>query len=810
MKISYNWLQTYLPIQLSVDECSTILTSIGLEVESIAHIEAIKGSLKGLVVGEVVGVQPHPNADKLKVTQVYIGQVNYLQIICGASNVAAGQKVVVATIGTTIYPTQATPITIGLATIRGVKSYGMICAEDEIGVGGSHSGVIILPDACVPGDAVVNYFEPYTDDVLEIGLTPNRMDAMSHLGVAKDVCAYLTHHKKSVYAVKYSYGNSFMVDVAALPPIKVHIQNPTVCKRYSAICLAGIVVQPSPQWLIHRLSAIGIRSINNVVDVSNYILHETGQPIHVFDADAIQGNTVVVRNAEANSPFIALDGKERRLDVEDLMICNATEAMAIAGVFGGQASGVTEGTKNIFIESAWFSPAHIRKTSIRYGLRTDAAMRFEKGVDISKTVQVLNRAVSLMQEVAGGQVACDIIDEYPNPLVKKEITLSFSYLKKITGKAYSLDVVKGILQALGFDIVVENKDFISVTAPYSKPDVFLPADIVEEIMRIDGLDNIPISTKTAITPAINEHREKNALKEKLANYLVGKGFREIITNSITNSSYYAPEVLVNSVRLLNNLSVMLDVMRPFMLETGLEVIAYNLNRKNTDLLLFEFGKTYAKERGSRYIEEEHCALYVTGAVQPLCWQSKAKLVDLFWVKGLVNSLLELLGVENVFWEKVDHASFEQAIQVTLNKREIVLLGVVKDSINDRFDVRQPVWMIDIHWSNLLTHLVSTKTIHYTEVPKFPFVERDLAIILSKNISYQQIEKAIAALTLGNLVSVKVFDVFEHEKLGVDKRSVGLRFIFQDAEKTLTDEVVEDMMYRVVQVLEENMQAEVRR
>lgn len=809
MKISYNWLQTYLPIKPSLQECSTILTGIGLEVEGITHVESIKGSLNGLVIGEVLDVQPHPNADKLKITQVHAGAEKPLQIICGASNVAVGQKVVVAKVGTTIHPIQATSITMKIAKIRGVESYGMICAEDEIGISTNHDGIIVLPNNCMPGTPAATHFQPYEDDVLEIGLTPNRMDAMSHWGVAKDICAYLTHHKKSIHAVKYPYSKAFTVTTATLP-INVRIQHTTACKRYSAISLTGITVQPSPQWLINRLLAIGVRSINNIVDISNYILHETGQPLHIFDADVIQGNTITVRNADTNGSFITLDGKERKLHAEDLMICNATEPMAIAGVFGGQHSGVTANTKNIFIESAWFNPINIRKTSIRHSLRTDAATRFEKGVDISKTIQVLKRATLLIQEIAGGKIASNIIDEYPEPIAKKEITLSFHYLKKLTGKDYHPDAVKNILKALDFEIIKENIDFISVTAPYSKPDIALPADVVEEIIRIDGLDNITIPTKITITPAIDEHKKKNTLKEKLANYLVGNGFREIITNSITNSNYYTPAVLENSVRLLNNLSVMLDVMRPSMLETGLEVIAYNLNRKNVDLLLFEFGKTYTKEKDNIYKEEEHFTLYVTGAVQPLSWRSKTKLVDLFWIKGLANNLLELLGIQNLSWEKIDHASFEQAIQFTLNKKDIILLGEVKRSINDRFDIRQPVWMVDINWNNLLNCLTSKKTIHYTEVSKFPTVERDSSIILSKNINYQQIEQTITEIKLNNLQSIQVFDVFEHEKLGVDKRSIGLRFIFQNEEKTLTDEAVEKMMTKITQALQKNMQAEVRK
>lgn len=821
MKISYKWLQEYLPTPISLPALSSILNGIGLEVEGIEHFESIKGSLKGLIIGEVIDVQPHPNADRLKVTQVNIGKNEPLIIVCGASNVAAGQKVVVATVGTTIFSINGEATTMKVAKIRGIESYGMICAEDELGISNNHDGIIVLPTHYLPGTPAAEHFQPYEDEIIVIGLTPNRMDAMSHLGVAKDVCAYLTHHSNTKHEVKYPYHKEFTIDAKSLP-IKIEIQNAEGCQRYSGISLSDVNIQPSPHWLANRLLAIGVRSINNVVDISNYILHETGQPLHIFDIDAIKDKTIIVRDAGKDISFMTLDGKERKLNSDDLMICNAQEPMCIAGVFGGQHSGVTEKTKNIFIESAWFSPENIRKTSIHHGLRTDAAIRFEKGVDISQTVEVLKRTALLIKEIAGGKTASDIIDIYPTPKSKKTVTLSYAYLKKIVGKDYDGNTVKNILTALHFDIIQEGNETITVAAPYNKPDIHLPADIVEEIIRIDGLDNIPIPTRIILTPSIDKHKKEHLLKEKLINHLIGKGFKEIITNSITNSKYYTEETLQHSVKLLNNLSVMLDVMRPSMLETGLEVIAYNTHRKNENLLLFEFGKTYngpslSPPRGKikdqletqkmkTYQEKEHFTIYVTGAVQPFSWKNKAQPVDLFWMKGLANSIIELFDIiDNGQWTMDNGSCFEYIMK---KKAMLRLEEVSVDTLNT-FDVRQTVWIIDIDWKILLNHALNQHIV-YKEVARFPAVERDLALIVNKNIIYSQIEESIHQLKLHTLQSTKVFDVFEHEKIGKDKRSIAIRFIFQDEEKTLTDNEVEKMMNTITQTLEKNVQAEVRK
>ena len=501
MTISYNWLSEYLPEKIESEKLSKILTAIGLEVESMEPYEEVKGGLKGLVIGEVITCEKHPDADKLSLTTVNIGTADPLQIVCGAPNVAVGQKVVVATIGSTIYPSTGELLTMKKAKIRGAESHGMICAEDEIGLGQSHAGIMVLPADAKVGTPAAEYFNTYNDIIFEIGLTPNRMDAMSHLGVAKDVCAYLSHHHKKDTHVKSPFKNNFKADSQNLK-IDVTIENETACQRYSGVTIAGVTIAESPKWLQQKLKSIGLRPINNIVDITNFILHETGQPLHAFDANKITGNKVIVKNVPESTAFITLDEKERKLSAEDLMICNADVPMCIGGVFGGLHSGVTASTKNIFLESAWFNPVTIRKTSLRHGLRTDAAARFEKGVDISNTVNVLKRAAIMIKEIAGGEIASDVIDVYPDPKQKTEVGLKYHYLKKLSGKNYHGDTIKNILTSLGFEMIKEGMDELFVKVPFSKPDITIAADLVEEIMRIDGLDNVEIQQMITIAPSV--------------------------------------------------------------------------------------------------------------------------------------------------------------------------------------------------------------------------------------------------------------------------------------------------------------------
>ncbi|MBS1590915.1 MAG: phenylalanine--tRNA ligase subunit beta [Bacteroidetes bacterium] len=804
MTISYNWLHSYLPETIEPERLSKILTSIGLEVESLEKYESIKGGLQGLIIGEVIECNQHPNADKLKLTKVNIGTTEPLQIVCGAPNVAMGQKVVVATVGTTIYPVSGEPLTMKVAKIRGVESYGMICAEDEIGLSSNHAGIIILPNDVVVGTNANDYFKPYSDFIYEIGLTPNRMDAMSHLGVAKDVCAYLSHHNKKEEKTKLPFDNSFKVDEQTLN-INVTVEAVDACPRFSGLTISNITIAESPQWLKNKLTAIGVRSINNVVDITNFILHETGQPLHAYNAEAVIGNHIIVKKLPEGTTFTTLDDKERRLNAFDLMICNGNEEpMCIGGVFGGLKSGVSNNTKNIFLESACFNATNIRKTSVAHGLRTDAATRFEKGVDIANCVNVLKRAALLIKEIAGGTISSDVVDVYPSPKEKTQVALKYHYLKKLSGKNYHPDTVKRILLALGFEVVKESIDELTVAVPYSKPDISLPADIVEEIIRIDGLDNIDIPTSITISPSVETLNAKETLREKIANYLIGLGFNEIFTNSITNSKYYTEEVLNTTVKMINNLSEELNVMRPSILETGLETIAYNINRKNSNLKFFEFGKTYSTTIAGKYAEKEHLALYLTGNNHEDEWKEKSSLTDLYTAKGIAAAILQLNGIADI-----QFVQQENILQITNGKKELGYLKEVSRNQLNNFGIKQNVFFIDIDFETLL-NTVSKQKIVYKEVAKFPAVERDLAIVIDKAVTYNAVQLIIKKQKLNKLQNTRLFDIFESDKLGTNKKSMAINFTFLDEEKTLTDKEIDAMMNKLIDSFTKELNAEIRK
>ena len=809
MTISYNWLSEYLPWPIEPEKLSKILTSIGLEVESLTFYENVKGGLAGLVVGEVLTVTQHPNADKLKITTVNIGAEAPLQIVCGASNVAVGQKVIVATIGTTIYPTTGDPLTMRVAKIRGEESFGMICAEDEIGLGTSHDGIMVLPAATTVGTPAATLFEPYQDWVYEIGLTPNRMDAMSHYGVAKDVCAYLTHHEKEAKPVT-PFPSNFHPDQNN-NTITVSIENEAACKRYAGIELTGVTVSDSPSWLKNRLTAIGVRPINNIVDVTNYILHETGQPLHAFDAAAITGGKVIVKNVAADTTFITLDNKERKLQDTDLLICNATDPMCIAGVFGGAASGVHAGTTSIFLESAWFHNTTIRKTSLHHGLRTDAATRFEKGVDIASTVQVLKRAALLIKEVAGGSISSEITDIYPNVTPKTEVAVKYHYIKKLSGKNYHPEAVKKILTALGFEVLQEGIDELRVAVPYSKPDISIPADLVEEILRIDGLDNIEIPTTITISPAVEVASAKEVIKEKTTQFLVGKGFVEIFTNSITNSQYFTPAVLETAVKMINNLSADLDVLRPSMLETGLETIAYNCNRRNHNLRLFEFGKTYATIGSGQYSETEHLCIYLSGLDTEEGWRVKSKEQDVLMAKGILEAVATITGLPPISWSLQDTTQDASSTSIAATVGGIKIATVLEVSAKklQQFDIKQAVVFVDIDVAALVTTAEKQKIV-YKEVSKFPAVQRDLALVVDRSVTYAAIEFAVGTVKLPKLKNIRLFDVFESDKLGVNKKSMALSFTFVDEEKTMTDTETDSMVAKLIGAFEKELGAEIRK
>jgi len=808
MTISYNWLSEYLPEKVDPEKLSKILTSIGLEVESLEKYEDLKGGLKGLVIGKVLTCTKHPDADKLSITSVEIGDEQPLQIVCGAPNVEAGQKVIVATIGTTIYPLNGEPLTMKKVKIRGVESFGMICAEDEIGLSNDHAGILVLPPETEVGMDAATYFKPYDDFIFEIGLTPNRMDAMSHLGVAKDVCAWLSHHTKKEITVKTPFKNNFKTSKKE-NRIAVTIENEDACQRYAGVTIKDVSVAESPIWLQQKLKSIGLKPINNIVDITNFILHETGQPLHAFDADQIIGEKIIVKNLPDTSSFITLDEKQRTLSTVDLMICNAEAPMCIAGVYGGFKSGVSNETKNIFLESAWFNPTSIRKTSIRHGLRTDAATRFEKGVDISNTVNVLNRAALMIEEIAGGEIDSDIIDVYPAPKPKAEITIKYHYLKKLSGKNYHGDSIKNILLALGFEIIKEGMDDIRIAVPYSKPDITIPADIVEEIMRIDGLDLIEIPSAITISHSVETLGHATAYKEKVAAALIGIGFNEIFTNSITNAAYYSEEVLQTTVKMINSLSADLNVMRPSMMETGLETVAYNCNRKNNDLQLFEFGKTYHSSAVGSYEEQQHISIYITGNKQIGGWKIKSEKTDFYFAKGVLENILSLVGLPTGNYKRKDDTSLDDCIELIIKKEVVAILGMVNKNKLDKFEIKQPVYFIDIHWDKIL-HLNSSIQIRYHEIAKFPAATRDLSIVVDKMLKYETIEQVTYATKLKKLQSINLFDIFESEKLGLDKKAVAISLTFLDEEKTMTDKEIDAMMTSLITAYEKELNAVIRK
>lgn len=802
MTISYRWLCEYLPAPIPKEELSTILTSIGLEVESLEMYENFKGGLQGLVVGEVLELIQHPNADKLKLTKVNVGGNRPLNIVCGASNVAAGQKVVVAQIGTTIYPKAGAPITMKLAKIRGEESEGMICAEDEIGLSEDHAGIMVLDAAIKVGTPLAELYDYYQDWIYEIGLTPNRMDAMSHYGVAKDVCAYLTYHTTKSDPIS-PFKQVPTID-PSIAPFEVVIENPEACARYSGILIDGVKVGPSPIWLKNKLQAIGARSINNIVDITNFILHETGQPLHAFDAAKIQGKKVVVKKCAPNSLFTTLDEKERKLSAEDLMICDIEKPMCIAGVFGGLHSGVSATTNRIFLESAWFENVHIRKTSVYHGLRTDAATRFEKGVDIANTVKVLEKAAAMIQEIAGGKCS-QVVDVYPNPAEKVKVAMTFAYLKKLSGKQYASDKAVAILTSLGFEILNQDADSIQVAVPYNKPDISIAADLVEEIVRIDGLDNIEIPTAITISPSVDLLETKEQFKNKIANYLVGRGYTEILTNSITNSKYYSGDQLETTVKMLNSLSADLDVMRPTMLETGLETIAYNNNRKNESISFFEMGKIYTKTAAGKYQEDETLAIYLSGKQVQDSWRAKAAEQDFFVLKGTALALCELLGLKKVNYNPIGYGQYE----VMTGKTVLGTIELVGTKKLAQFDIKQTVGFLNFDLSTLFNAYLSG-SVKYQEISKYPSVERDLALVIDETIAYSAIEQAIKTVQLDALKETRVFDIFVSDKLGLNKKSVAINFVFNAGSATLTDTEIDGMMKKLIAAFEKNIQAEIRK
>jgi phenylalanyl-tRNA synthetase beta chain len=786
MKISYNWLKQFIDTNKTPEEVSTILTAIGLEVESLEKVQAIPGGLDGLVIGLVVECAQHPNADRLKVTKVNVGGADLLQIVCGAPNVDAGQKVVVATVGCTVHPTIGEPFAINKSKIRGESSEGMICAEDEIGLGQSHAGIMILPSDAIIGTLAKDYFKLNDDYLFEIGLTPNRADAASHLGVARDLAAYLNQSivKPSVSDFKIDNTNS---------TIQVEVLDIDAAPRYSGITISGVTVTESPQWLKEKLAVIGIRSINNIVDITNYVLHDLGQPLHAFDADEIKGNKVIVKKCAEGTIFKTLDGLDRTLSAHDLMICNAEEPMCIAGVFGGEKSGVKESTKNIFLESAYFHPVSVRKTAKRFALKTDASFRFERGTDPEITVFALKRAALLIQEVAGGKISSDIFDHYPQVIAPFEFDLSFDHVQKLIGKAISSSQITSIIKALGIEVLAENASQLSLKVPTYKVDVTRPVDVIEEVLRIYGYDNIEIPQKVNASLNVSVKPDKEVIQHSIADLLTANGYFEILTNSLTKSIYAYD--LDSTVKLLNPLSSDLDVMRQSMLYSGLEAVAYNQNRRNADLKLYEFGKTYHIVDG-KYQENNHLSIFLSGKFEAEQWNQPLKMSGFYHLKAAVDAILKRLKITNLQSEEIGAPEFSYGIAYKRGIKTLVQFGAVANSELKKADINKAVFYADINWDMLLM-LVKNNSITYNEVAKYPSVRRDLSLLIDQNVKFEDLRRLALKTEKSLLKEVEVFDVYQGDKLPDSKKSYALSFILQDEDKTLTDQQIDGIMNKLI-------------
>ena len=817
MNISYNWLKDYVNFDLSPEELSAALTSIGLETGGIEEVQTIKGGLNGLVIGKVLTCEDHPNSDHLHITTVDLGESEPVQIVCGAANVAAGQYVVVATLGTVLYSGEES-FTIKKSKIRGVESFGMICAEDEIGIGTSHDGIIVLPGEVKPGTLAKDYYNIKSDYVLEVDITPNRIDAASHYGVARDLAAYLTQRGKDAGLHRPSV-NDFAIDRKE-GGIDVDVANHEACIRYSGVTMRNVKVAESPDWLKQRLSAIGLRPINNVVDITNYILHATGQPLHCFDLNRIAGGKVIVKPAVEGEKFVTLDEVERTLTSNDLMICNEKESMCIAGVFGGLKSGVTNDTTDIFLESACFNPTWVRKTARRQGLNTDSSFRFERGVDPNDTLYALKRAALLVKELAGGEICGEVVDIYPNPVAPFPVTLTYEKIDTLIGKHIPVDTVKSILNSLEIKIVSETEKELSLQVPTYRVDVQRDVDVIEDLLRIYGYNHVEISDRVHSslsykTVTDQSHQFQNLVSEQLT----GCGFNEIMNNSLTKASYYehletyCPE---ETVMLFNPLSSDLSAMRQSLLFGGLETIAYNINRKNSNLRLFEFGKAYTfhKKEGEnhlkQYKEEDKLALFITGDKIQASWNSKEQKTDFFNLKSYAEMILIRLGfkTEMLTLEECSADIYREGISYTQNGKHIVTIGMLSHKVLKPNDIEQEVYYAEFSWENILK-VIKNHTITFTPMPKFPAVKRDLALLLDKKISFKEVRDIAFRTEKSLLKSVTLFDVYEGEKLGAGKKSYAISFTLQDDEKTLTDKQIDKIMNKLMGTYKHQLSAEIR-
>jgi phenylalanyl-tRNA synthetase beta chain len=821
MKISYNWLKEYIDIDLAPEVVSQILTDTGLEVEGLEKIDTVKGGLRGVVIGEVKTCIKHPDADKLSVTTVDVGDGKILPIVCGAPNVSAGQKVVVATVGTTLYSGD-TSFDIKKAKIRGEVSEGMICAEDELGLGSSHEGIMVLPEDAEVGTAASAYFNIEEDYVFEIGLTPNRTDAMSHIGVARDLVAALNLQRpdRDPISLFQSCINGFKTDNLDLP-IEVIVEDAEACPRYTGVTMTGVEVKESPDWLKNHLLVIGLRPINNLVDISNFILHETGHPLHFFDADKISGGKIVVKKEPKGTKFTTLDEIERELSGNDLMICNSEKGMCIGGVFGGLDSGVTEKTKNIFLECAYFDPKTIRKTARFHGLNTDSSFRFERGADPNDTVDVIKRAVLLIKELAGGKVSSDIVDVYPKPIENWEIEVAYKNIDRLIGKKIPHDQIKDILIWVGMEIISQDDKTLKISVPTFKNDVRREADVIEEILRIYGYNNVEIPEQLRASLSYQPKPDREKLQNLISDYLTSNGFVEMMNNSLTKGSYAAKFDFIQengNVKMRNPLSSDLNVMRQSLIFGGLETIIYNNNRKSFDLKLYEFGTIYKLNNDklnkanalAKYNEKKHFSVFMTGKSNNETWRQEQKNTDFFDLKYFGVNILKKLNLEitDLELETISNEVFESGIRYSKNNKVLVELGTLTKNVLNAFEIKQAVYYADFNW-DLIVSLMKSQGIQYKEVPKYPEVRRDLALLVDKNVRFDDLQKLAFKTERNILKKVSLFDVYEGEKIGKGKKSYALSFILQDERKTLTDKLIDKTMQRLQGAYEREMQAVIR-
>ena len=820
MNISYNWLKEYVDFDLTPEEVAAALTSIGLETGGVEEVQTIKGGLEGLVIGEVLTCEPHPNSDHMHVTTVNLGQGEPVQIVCGAPNVAAGQKVVVATLGTKLYDGDEC-FTIKKSKLRGVESNGMICAEDEIGIGTDHAGIIVLPDTAVPGTPAKEYYNIKSDYVLEVDITPNRADACSHYGVARDLYAYLVQNGKATGLKKPSV-DAFAVENHDLD-IRVTVENAEACPRYAGVSVKGVTVKESPEWLQNKLRIIGLRPINNVVDITNYIVHAFGQPLHCFDADKIKGGEVIVKTMPAGTPFVTLDGVERKLDERDLMICNQEEPMCIAGVFGGLDSGSTEATKDVFLESAYFHPTWVRKTARRHGLSTDASFRFERGIDPNATLYCLKLAALMVKELAGGTIASDIKDVCAAPAQDFRVELPYAKVHSLIGKEIPAETIKRIVSSLEMKVVEETAEGLTLDVPPYRVDVQRDCDVIEDILRIYGYNNveIPDTLKSSLTTK-GEQDRSNKLQNLVAEQLVGCGFNEILNNSLTRAAYYdglEAYPAKRLVKLMNPLSADLNAMRQTLLFGGLESIVRNANRKNADLKFFEFGNCYYYDEERRnpekslaaYSEDCHLGLWVTGKKVTNSWAHADENSSVYELKAYVENIFARLGVamRGLVVGVLADDVFATALSVqTRGGKRLATFGVVTKKILKAFDIDNEVYFADLNWKELMK-AVKNVAVTYKELSKFPAVKRDLALLIDKDVPFADIEKIAFETEKKLLKEVALFDVYEGKNLEAGKKSYAVSFLLQDETATLNDKQIDKIMSKLVANLESKLGAKLR-